>query len=458
MHIALSGGEEASAEGIAWRLLIVLLLVAANGFFVAVEFVVVSASGRRTRLEQMARKGDKKAQLVLKAFLEDPDRVIAASQVGITVASLAIGWIGEPAFEHLITPLLESTLGVWLPWLAAWSATAISLGVITVIHTVLGEQVPKTVAVRQAEGLGKMLVNPMRVFNLVARPFITLLDWLTDHTLRLIGQPPLAGHRTVYSVDELGQLIQESHEEGVLEQEQMVMARKVLRFADMRIREVMIPRIDVVGVEQSSTVRELLEVFRTHSHARFPVYKGNLDNIIGIVSVKDVLLKLGEDAGALDRTLEELALTHPTMVMVENQPVNEVLEQMRGRQAQMALILDEYGGTAGVVTAEEIVEEIVGQLSDELFSSKPDVEKLSDGVYKINAQLRVEDVNEELGLSIPANLDEYETLAGFLLVLMRRVPREGDTVRHGQLCFKIARMKGPKIEEVIMEFRGKSER
>lgn len=435
------------------RLFAIVALVAANGFFVAVEFAVVSVGERRARLEQMAAQGNKGAGRALSDLLSDPDRIIAASQVGITVASLAIGALGERFVSMLVEPYLESgvhlipAVGVWLPGLVGALGTVVSLGSITVLHTVLGEQVPKTVAIRHAEQASIALVWPMNLFIKMAGPFVSLLDWLTDRTLRLIRQQPLEGHRTLYTAAEIQALVRDSLAGGVLEADQANMARRVFEFAERRAYEVMVPRPEIVGIEHTASLRELLKVFEAHSHARFPVYRENLDDIVGIVSVKEVLRCIASDPACLDQPVERLA--HPTLEVPETNRVADLLDRMRAEQTQMALVIDEYGGIAGVVTMEQLVEEIVGRMSDELFKGIVPIRKLPDGSYQVDAQLRVDEVNEMIGWAIPEH-DEYETLAGFLLQRMGRVPQVGDGYTFKNLHFQINRMKGPKIENVII--------
>ncbi len=453
--------EGLTATALIVRFLALIALVAANGFFVSVEFAVVSVGERHARLQQMVAQGNRGARRVLSDLLSDPDRIIAASQVGITIASLAIGALGERTVATLVEPYLESgvylaqpylgqAVVAWLPRLVGALGTVISLGSITVVHTVLGEQVPKTVAIRHAEQASIALVWPMNLFIKLAGPFVSLLDWLTDRTLRLIGQQPLAGHRTLYTAEEIQTLVRESLAGGVLEADQANMARRVFEFAERRAYEVMVPRTEVVGVEHTASLRELLAIFKTHSHARFPVYREDLDDTVGVISVKEVLRCIADDPACLDQPVETLA--HPTLEVPETGRVADLLERMQAKQTQMALVIDEYGGMAGVVTMEQLVEEIVGRMSDELFKGIAPIRKLPDGNYQLDAQLRVDEVNEVTGWAIPEH-DEYETLAGFLLYRMRRVPHEGESCTFKNLHFRISRMKGPKIEEVIVSLK-----
>jgi len=236
----------------------------------------------------------------------------------------------------------------------------------------------------------------------------------------------------------------------VLEAEQAKMARRVFEFGERRAYEVMVPRTQMVAIERTASLRQFLDTFKVHSHARFPVYGENLDDIVGVVSVKDVLRCLADTPDCLDRPVGELA--RQTLAVPETGRVADLLEEMRAQQIQMALVIDEYGGTAGVVTMEQLVEEIVGRMSDELFKGVSPIRKLPDGSYQVNAQLRVDEINEMMGWAIPEH-DEYETLAGFLLYRMGRVPQEGESCTFKTLHFRVSRMKGPRIEQVVVGFR-----
>ncbi len=438
-------------EGLAFTGLIglvaVVALVLANGFFVAAEFSLVSV--RRTRVDELVAQGNRTAKIVRRA-IDDPDRFIAATQLGITVASLGVGWIGEPAMAHLIEPLLG-----WLPApLAGATSHGLAVGIsfffITFLTVVIGELAPKSIALQYPEETAFVVARPTLLTENLFRPLIWLLNGTGNGILRLIGLQAPSGHQRVHSVEELKMLIADSERGGVLESGQATMAQRVFEFAGRRANEVMVPRTEVIAVDSTASLRELLAIFKAHSHARFPVYREDLDDVIGIVSVKDVLNCIAEDPTCIDQPVQELA--RPTLEVPESGRVADLLERMRTEQTQMALVIDEYGGTAGVVTMEQLVEEVVGRMSDELFKGITPIRKLTDGSYQVDAQLRVDEINETMGWAIP-ELDEYETLAGFLLYRMGRVPEEGDSCTYKNYHFRISRMKGPKIEQVMVTFK-----
>lgn len=425
-----------------FKILAVFTLIFINGFFAAAEFALVST--RRTRIEQLAAEGSV-AALAARRLLDNPDRFIAAVQLGVTMASLGLGWIGEPAIASLIEPLLEMLPSAPVSSASSIVGTALSFGLITFFCIVLGEQVPKTIAIRYGEQTSMMSARPMEAFSFVFRPFIFILDRATFLTLRLLGLQPITGHRSVLSLEELKQVVRESQEGGILEAEHEEVVQRAFRFANRRVHEAMIPRPDVVGVEKDTTIKDFLQTFSRTSHSRFPVYEEDMDNIVGIIAIKDVLRALANEPGKLDSSIE--GLIRPALFVPESRLIGDLMAEMRDHQIQMAIIIDEYGGTAGVVTLEELVEEIVGRLSDELVVAPSSIEAIDEHTFQVNAQLRIDEVSEGLNLELPES-EEYETLAGFILYLLRHIPKEGETLRYRDLRFVVTKMKGPKIEEV----------
>ncbi|MGC8837464.1 MAG: hemolysin family protein [Anaerolineae bacterium] len=423
------------------NLLAVLLLVLANGFFVAAEFSLVSV--RRTRVEELIAAGHEAARSVRKA-IDDPDRFIAATQLGITIASLGLGWIGEPALAHLIEPLVGWLPGAWRGTASHGVAAGLAFFLITFLHVVVGELTPKSIALQYPEETAFLVARPTLLTETVFRPLIWLLNGAGNGLLHLVGLRAPTGHQRVHSVEELKMLIAASEQEGVLETEETHILQRAFDFGDRRVQEAMIPRPEVVGLPAEATVADLLRTFRHAPHSRFPVYEGDLDNIVGVVSVKDVLHLLAEDQAAWQRPVRELA--RPALFVPESKPIGDLFAEMRERQVQMAIVLDEYGGTAGIVTAEELVEEIVGRMSDEWVAEREMV-RIDEDAVDIDALMRVDEVNEELGLALPEN-ENYETVAGFLLYRLGRIPEEGERYRYGDLVLTVTKREGPKIARV----------
>jgi magnesium and cobalt exporter, CNNM family len=424
------------------RLAGALGLVALNAFFVAVEFAVVAV--RRTRIDQLVAEGNTTARLALK-LVNNPDRVIAASQLGITMASLALGWIGEATVAAILEPPLESLLGRWSVAAAHTSGTAAAFALVTFVHIVLGEQVPKTIAIRYSDRAALAVSRPMDWFTRIFRPLIAALDGATAAVLRLMRVAPMAGHRTVYTMDELKLIVRESQEGGAIEARQEEMLQKVFQFGDRQVNEVMIPRPEVMGVENEATIQDLLKLFVEASHARFPVYEEDLDNIVGIVAIKDVLKTLAQDPTQMGAAVG--SLVRPALFVPETVAVTDLFANMRATHNQMAIVIDEYGGTAGVVTIEELIEEIVGRLSDELVMIEEPLVRVNEHTVEIDAQLRVDEVNDQLNLNLPEG-EHYETIAGLILFHLQRIPAQGDAFIYKDLELKVIEMRGPKIEKV----------
>jgi CBS domain containing-hemolysin-like protein len=431
-----------SADVALLRLLGVLVLVAMNGFFVVAEFALVSV--RRSRIDELVAQGNSVARVARHA-IADPDRFIAATQLGITLASLGLGWIGEPAFAGLLVPVLSSVPGPWDEVLVHSIAGAMAFSLITFLHVVLGELAPKSIALQYPERASLAVARPILWVETLFRPFIWLLNGAGNGLLRLIGLPRATGHQQVHSVEEFKILMRESQEGGALEAEQEHLLQKVFQFGDRQVGEVMTPRTEVVGIEKSASVGDLLGLFQEASHARFPVYEDDLDGVVGTVAIKDVLRALAEDVG--QRQVPVHTLTRPALFVPETAAVADLLARMRSTRNQMAVVVDEFGGTSGIVTLEALVEEIVGQLSDELVTEEEPVIRVDDETVEIDAQLRVDEVNEHLALELPRG-EDYETVAGLLLYRLQRIPTEGDQLHLRGMVIQVTRMHGRKIERV----------
>lgn len=426
-----------------WKLLAVIGLVLANGFFVAAEFALVSV--RRTRVEELVAEGNRTAEIVRRA-IHDPDRFIAATQLGITIASLLLGWIGEealePLFEGLFDLLPQGAIGLARGSLAA----ALSFAVITFLHVVLGELAPKSVALQHPERTSLLVGRPILWSFYLFLPFIWLLNGAGNLFLRLIRVEPASGHELVHSVQELKMLVEASRQEGLLEEEERRMLVSVFDFPDLTARQVMIPRPDVHTISQSATMHELLDQFRETGHSRFPVLgPGGIDDVVGVVSVKDLLLHVPLSPEDLQRPVAEWM--RPTLFFPETKSVGELLQELREDHTRMAVLVDEYGGMAGVLTVEDIVEEIVGELQDELDREPCPFQPVDERTTVVVGQLRVEEANDELCLDLP-EAEEYETLAGFILAHLQRLPTEGEAFRYHNIRLRVTKMRGPRIELV----------
>ena len=426
-----------------------VLVVLANAFFVTVEFAVVTV--RRGQMESLAAEGNGGARLVAQ-MLKDPDWAIAGSQLGITLASILLGVVAETPLTQLLAPSL-GRLFVRVPFLAGLAtalATVVVLLTLSFFHMVLGEQTPKTIALRHPVRSALFIARPMALFARIASPVVWIVDHSTAFVLSALGVGGQTGGHGIHTYEELKEVVRESHEDGVISSSDQTLLIRAMEFGSRFVREAMIPRTEIVAVEKTATLGELLQIFKTSRHARFPVYEEDIDHVSGIVAAKDVLSLLADDCDAIRRPLADLDLIYPAMVVPESRHVHDLFNEMRRERKQMAIVIDEYGGTAGLVTAEELAEEVMGRLVDEWVSEAPSVSAVGGGVYEIDAQSGVDEVSEALSLNLPSSAD-YETVAGFLLFEIRRIPRTGETIPYNDLRFTILEMNGPKIERVRVE-------
>ncbi len=428
---------------IVWKLLAVIALVAANGFFVAAEFALVSV--RRTRVEELVEQGHRTARIVQRA-IQDPDRFIAATQLGITLASLLLGWIGEEALEPIFEPLLHLIPAAWIGPARATIAVSISFATITLMHVVLGELAPKSIALQHPERTAMLIARPILGSFYIFLPLIWILNSTGNLFLRLLRIEPAKGHERVHSAQELRMLVEASRQEGMLDEGERRMLVSVLDFSRLTARQVMTPRPDMHTIAQDAPVRRLLDLFRETGHSRFPVLgAGGIDDVVGVVSVKDLLRDMPLSEEELDRPVREWM--RPALFFPETKPVGALFQALQQDHTRMAILVDEYGGVAGALTVEDIVEEIVGELQDELDQEDLLVRPVDEHTVVLSGQMRVDEANEELGLALP-EAEEYETVAGFILTYLQRLPTEGEVFRYQNLRLRVVKMRGPRIERV----------
>jgi CBS domain containing-hemolysin-like protein len=424
----------------------VLLLIALNAFFVSAEFALVSV--RRTRIEEMISRGNAAAR-VAKRVIGDPDRLIATTQLGITVASLGLGWLGEPALAHLLEPVFSFLpQNLVTPTTEILAASALAFVVITFLHVLMGELVPKSITLSYPEQTALTVARPIAIVETLFHPATWALSHMGNAVLKLLGLTRPRGHQMVHSVDELKMLVTASTASGELEPVESQIVHRAFEFADRDVVEVMIPRTDIVAIEDAATVDNFLKVFEEVSHSRFPVYADNLDNIVGFVWVKDILRALARDPNARSQNVK--TLTRNALFVPSTKHIGELFAEMQRQRIQLAIVIDEYGGTAGMVTIEEMIEEVVGSVSDELTSTAPSLRKVDDARTEVDATLRIGEINAQLGVDLPES-DDYETLAGLILTKLGRVPKEGDSIQVGKVKLIVTAMEGPRIEKVLLE-------
>jgi CBS domain containing-hemolysin-like protein len=418
-------------------------LVLANGFFVAAEFSLVSV--RRTRIEELIAQGNATARSVQQA-IHDPDRFIAATQLGITIASLGLGWLGEPAIAHLIEPLFGFLPPGWGDEAShVTAAGAIAFSAITFLHVVIGELMPKSIALQRPEQTALVVARPTLLTEQLFRPLIWALNGTGNTLLRLIGFDAASGHQLVHSVDELKLLVDASQQSGVLEAGEKEMLHAVFDFGDMLARQVMVPRTEMVCIEADTPIEEAIEIAAAHPLTKFPVYENDLDHVIGILHTKD-LVRVVHRPSAPAKTARQV--TRETLYVPETIHVNKLLARFRARKQHIAILLDEYGGTAGLVTLEDLVEEIVGEIADQFDLTEPDIVRRADGSYSINGLTPIEVVNETLGLKLSE--PHYETIAGYILGQLGRMAQMGDQVEAEGWMLRVEALDGLRIARVGM--------
>ncbi len=423
------------------RLLGVAGLVLANGFFVAAEFALVSV--RRTRIEELVQQGKAGAGAVKKA-LEDPDRFIAATQLGITIASLGLGWLGEPALAHFIEPVLallpESWVGLASPSISAVMAFA----VITFLHVVIGELMPKSIALQRPESTALFVARPTLWSEILFKPAIWALNGTGNLLLRLIGMRAASGHEMVHSVEELKMLVVASEESGVLEDAERDMLHAVFDFGGMTAHAVMVPRTEMIAIDADAPLYDLIHLAIKHSHTKFPVYEGDLDHILGVAHVKDLVrVQHGERRTATVRGLIRETLFVPDTLRLDN-----LLQEFRAKRQHLAIVLDEYGGTAGLVTLDDLITQIVGEVHDPFDKSAPEIQRLPDGSALVDGLTPIETVNEALGLNLREEF--YDTIAGFVLGRLGRIAKVGDVVEADGVRLKVEALDGLRIARLSL--------
>jgi CBS domain containing-hemolysin-like protein len=419
-------------------LLAVFILVLANGFFVASEFALVGV--RRSRIATLAEGGDGRAARLL-GLVDNLNAYISATQLGITLASLGLGWLGEPAVAHLLehVPFVDRLP----PALMEALAFGLAFTIITFLHIVLGELAPKTLALERAEKVALAIAWPMEMFYKTFRLPIRLLDWAGTRTVRLFGLHPSADHASIYTSEELRQLVDISTRSGHLEADEQTMINRVFDFADAEVREAMVPRTAVIALPLTTTLEEAEKAFRETGYSRLPVFRERLDDIVGVLFMKDIMRCRREGAERFD--LEKLL--HPPMFAPATARLGNVLSQMQAARTHLAFVIDEHGGIEGILTLEDLLEEIVGEINDE-YDEEVRAQIVEDnGTYVLDGMLAVRDANRRFKLRLPEEAG-YTTLAGFVLSKAGRLLRPGEAVEHDGARFTVERVDRRRIRRI----------
>jgi CBS domain containing-hemolysin-like protein len=413
-----------------------LFLVLLNGFFVAAEFALVKV--RPTRVDELAARGNKTARKAQHA-IHHLDAYLSATQLGITLASLGLGWIGEPAFAHLLEPLVHR---MGLPYSPAWVTLFLSFIIVTFLHIVFGELAPKSLAIQRSQSVALWVVWPLDLFYKLFKLPIWLLNGAALLVLRLFKIQPAHEHELAHSPEEIGLIVTSSEESGAVGRDEAELARNAIIIGDRDARDVMVPRVDMAYLTTALTLAENILRANEAGYTRFPLCDVDPDHVIGMVHIKDLLVVANKaEATILDAKRDIL-------VVPETKPLDALLREFQSTRIHMALVLDEYGGTAGIVTLEDVLEEIVGDIQDEHQHENPDIQAVGDHAHLVDGGLTLDDLDRILGIVLPA--DEAETVAGYVQWRLGAVPEPGQEVTADGYTLKVESMEGRRIRSILI--------
>jgi putative hemolysin len=416
-----------------FELIAVAVLILLNGYFVAAEYGLVTV--RRTRMLELERAGSRRARLVHQ-ITESPPRFIAAMQLGVTLTSLAIGAIGERVLADVFDTVLATILAVILAYL-----------ILTFLHVVIGELVPKAIALGYSERVALAVATPVRLFFVVAAPLIWVLRRATIFVLGIFGLTEPGAEGSTYSEAELKMLVSESTERGEIEAGEQEMLYKVFDFADKEVSDVMVPRTKVVALSIDLPPEEAFQAVLDSPYTRYPVYRGSLDEIVGVLHVRDLIVAMHE-RGIASVHVEELI--RPAYMVPETKDLAALLTEFRRQNQHMAIVLDEYGEMEGIVTLEDVLEEIVGEIEDEFDLPDESVERIDDNTIRIDGTFPIDDFNEQFHVDL--SQEDYHTVAGFVFGQLGRGAELGDEVEYGRMRFRVDEVEGSRIEKLTVTF------
>jgi CBS domain containing-hemolysin-like protein len=421
----------------AFDIFLTLFLVFLNGFFVAAEFAIVKV--RSSQIALVAGNSSKKAAL---SIIENLDGFLAATQLGITLASLGLGWVGEDVVSKIILNIMDVMNVEIEPQLAHRIALPVAFATLTVLHIVFGELAPKSLAIRYPTSTTLSVSIPLRIFYFVFKPFIALLNGLANLILRMLGIKPVS-ETEIHSEEELRLIIAESEEGGAIESSERELIQNVFDFDDRIVKQVMVPRIKISGINYTATLAEAIQLVLKEGYSRYPIYDKSLDEIKGIVHSKDIVQHY------INRTNKSLLeISHPPYTVTENKPIDHLLREFQKKKVQMAVVISEYGGTIGIVTLEDILEELVGEIQDE-HDHELQIVTQQGNTYRVIATSSIHDINKSLDVPLKES-EDYETLAGLLLMIKPTDLREGEEFVMDNYSVKIVKMNRtlPEIVEI----------
>ena len=428
---------------ILFNLLIILLLLLANGFFVASEFALVSV--RQTRINQLANEGNNTAKITTNA-LKELDKYIAATQLGITIASIGLGWVGEATLAKIIHPLFD-----FLPYVSNTIAThtiavAIAFILITFMHVVLGELMPKSIALQYPEETALSITRPLVFAAKIFTPFIFLLNGFGNFLLKLLKIPPAHPSHSVHTEEELDMIIDASYKGGVLNETENFLLKNTLKFTDLTAKQIMIPRCDVISLPVDIDLEELKEIILENQYTRYPVYEENIDNILGILHVKDLY-----SCKMRDKDIVIKDILRKPLLVPETMTTDLLLQNFKTNKTEIAIVIDEFGGMSGIISLEDVLEEIFGDVQDEFDEEEKDIKQVADNKYIINGLLRIDEFFEFFDIEQKEEEEEVETMCGLIQKHLGRLAKVNDEIVIENLKIKVLEFKGRRIRKLLVE-------
>lgn len=423
------------------NIFVIIFLLFVNGFFVASEFALVKV--RKTRLEQLCNEGSSSAKRALK-LVENTNKMLAAAQLGVTIASIALGWVAEATIVQLIQPIINV-----LPFLnstvtAHVIAVPVSFVIVTYFHVLLGEQLPKCLALTNPDNMALLVSAPMDLFITIFKPFVWLLMISSEKLLCACHVTPNQAS-LAHSTEELDMLVDASYNEGVLNETEAEMLHNMFKFSDLMAKQVMIPRTDMMCIPSDITYEELTAFALENQYTRYPVYEENIDKILGFIHVKDLYsLSMNKEEFSIQK------LIRPILLVPETMTLDNLIIEFRKTHGQMAVVIDEFGGTSGLITLEDVLEEIIGEVQDEFDEEEEvDIKEISANTYLANAMMRIDELAEFFGLKESLlEEDDVETIAGLVVKLLGRIAEVGDTVSYNGITFTVTEVDGARVTKL----------
>lgn len=421
------------------NLVLIAILIALTAFFVASEFAIVKV--RSTKIDQLIEEGKPNA-LAAKKVISNLDEYLSTCQLGITVTALGLGWLGEPTVESILGPLLTQ---LNIPESASHILSiAIAFSLITFIHVVVGELAPKTMAIQKAEQVTLFIAKPLIGFNKVMYPFIWVLNGSARVLTRMLGLKAVSEHDLAHTEEELRIIVSESYKSGEINQSEFKYVNKIFEFDDRIAKEIMVPRTEIATISKDDTIQQFFSIMAEENFTRYPVIDGDKDHIIGLVNIKELFTEMIDKKSQTTSTINRYV--RPIIRVIDSIPIHDLLLKMQKERVHMAILMDEYGGTSGLVTVEDILEEIVGDIRDEFdLDEVPDVRKLKENHYIIDAKVLVSEINDLLGLDI--NDEDIDTMGGWILTENYEA-KQGDILTYGPFHFKIKEMEDHHISYI----------